>query len=86
MGNKNVLMKCGHTSNALKIGAGGEKIPCCVICGCTEISDKQVDLVGRQAKCAECGSVTKSNLSLSFFKYNSNSEYDSYYDGCHGWD
>lgn len=86
MSNGFVLMECGHANNALKLGAGGEKIPCCIICGCTKISDKQIDLTSRQAKCNECGSVAKSDLSLPFFKYIPNNKYDSYYDGCYGWD
>lgn len=81
------LMKCGHTANAVSNGK-----PCCAICfgideGATEIADTVPDLTGRKAKCFYgCGKIADSSYSLPFFEYKPNSEYDSYYCGCEGWD
>ena len=80
----NVLMKCGHTANALINGK-----PCCAICvpkrEAFEIANKP-NLDGRKAKCYYCGEERKSNYDLPFFEYNEDKEYDTYYCGCYGWD
>ena len=82
---KNIVMKCGHTANAVKL-VKGKKIPCCVICDCTEPCEKSISLDGRKARCTYCGHTAKSDISLPFFEYRPNEKYDKYYDGCFGWD
>lgn len=77
----NVLMKCGHTANAESNGK-----PCCVICDCFEIDENKPDLTGRKARCSYCGKQVDSNFNLPFFEYKPNELFDSYYDGCFGWD
>jgi len=80
----NYLMKCGHTSYATCNGK-----PACVICDCTEIEREVYDtegLEGRKAKCSLCGQIVDSNWGLAFFEYRPDREYDSYYNGCRGWD
>ena len=80
------LMKCGHTANAET--STGE--PCCAICaGFTEdayIVVPRPSLEGRKAKCSFCGNIVDSDYNLPFFEYKPENEYDSYYDGCGGWD
>lgn len=80
---KNVLMKCGHIANAIKVDTNE---PYCIICDCGEVDDKQIDLSERFAKCTECGCIKPSNNNLPFFKYCPEKEYDSFYCGCCGWD
>jgi hypothetical protein len=88
------LMKCGHIAQ----GETSDGKPCCVIdAGLTQdafIVKKIIDehknpragLEGRKAKCNECGSIVDSSWDLPFFEYKPNSEYDSFYDGCYGWE
>ena len=80
------LMMCGHTANAT---SGGK--PCCAICigidaGATEVNESPPDLTGRKSTCTTCGRQVDSSLRLAFFAYQPNSETDSHYDGCRGWD
>lgn len=80
-------MKCGHSANA----TNGKGEPSCVICtGITplaEIVDDDIpSLEGRVAKCPYCKDTVESSYNLAFFAYNKNSNVDSYYCGCRGWD
>lgn len=79
-------MKCGHTANAEYDGGK----PCCLICApnkeAYEIENDKPSLEGRKAKCTECGQIADSNWSLPFFEYKPDEKYDSYYNGCYGWD
>lgn len=80
-----VLMKCGCRANGKMDGK-----PCCAIHvglhpGATEISEKQIDLSGRQAKCS-CGQLRDSNIDLAFFEYRPERNTDIYYCGHAGWD
>lgn len=48
-------------------------------------------LVGRQASCSMIGvqgfhAIKASSLSLAFFEYRPEHDYDFYYCGCIGWD
>ena len=82
---KKYKMKCGHVSNAVT----SDNIPCCVICGCTEVErevKEKEGLEGRKAKCPYCKKTTDSDWRLAFFEHKPDSEYDEYYDGCFGWD
>lgn len=77
-------MACGHNNNARLYGTDE---PCCAIDGCKEIMKDQPDLSKRLAKCPECNSSpVPSRPSLAFFEYRPEREFDSYYDGCFGWD
>ena len=89
------MMKCGHVANA----ETADKKPACVICNCTEISEQEIDLTNRKARCfyygrvvklqgrtIRCKSENKSSTSLPFFAHKPESEYDEYYCGCCGWD
>lgn len=91
-----ILMKCGHTAQ----GKQADGQPVCVICvgirpGATEIEDKLPELAGRFSRCKYFGSVGKkkepcrdikqSSYSLPFFEHRPDSEYDSHYCGCWGW-
>ena len=87
-----VLMKCGHRSQADSNGK-----PVCLICiGLTEnatiVDDTITDetLKGRKARCSyyghKCNSEVDSSLSLPFFSHRPDKENDSYYCGCYGWD
>jgi hypothetical protein len=82
---KNIVMKCGHTANAVKL-VKGEEVPCCVICDCIEPCEKSTNLDNREARCTYCGHKVKSDINLPFFEYRPNDKYDKYYDGCFGWD
>lgn len=77
-----IQMKCGHIANATTDTGK----PCCAICNCHEIDNKTFNLVGRKAKCSWCGHIEDSNANLPFFQSKPNSNYDSYYCGCGGWD
>jgi hypothetical protein len=75
------LLKCGCRSNA----KDDNNKDCCVI---HMITDEwiEVDLTGRVAKCIYCGKNASSSDSLPFFSYKgSNQTYDSFFDGCKGW-
>lgn len=87
------LMKCGHRSQA----ENSEGKPVCLIClginpGATEVDDTITNetLSGRKARCSyyghKCHSEEPSSLSLAFFSHQPDKEFDSYYDGCYGWD
>ncbi len=80
--NNRPLMKCGHIANAYD----KDNKPCCAICNCFEIAESKPNIQGRKAKCRQCGRITDSDYNLPFFEYRKNSEYDSYYCGCYGWD
>ena len=47
-----ILMKCGHTANAVN---SDTKKPACVICMCEEPAETKPDLTGRKARCAYYG-------------------------------
>lgn len=79
--NEEIMMKCGHASNSTHNGK-----PFCCICECDEIEEKQIDLKGRKARCSSCGKEVDSNSNLEFFCHNENSDHDSFYCGCGGWD
>lgn len=76
-----VLMKCGHLSNATLNGK-----PYCIICECSEVAEEKPSLEGRKARCWSCGRIEDSSYNLPFFTHRPNSIYDSFYDGCNGWD
>lgn len=83
-----LLMKCGHTANAIN---SGSRKPCCAICigidpGAEVVAEIQPTLEGRVARCAFCGLEAKSGLTLAFFEYHPDRPYDMYYCGCRGWD
>lgn len=62
------MMMCGHAANSkMKTEAGD--IPCCVICGNTQISSTPIDLSTRQARCSSCAGVGPSSNALPFFEY-----------------
>lgn len=77
-----VMMKCGHV--AISIDSNGN--PCCPMCDCYEIENKEPILQGRKARCIYCGKIVDSSNSLPFFQYKENQKYDSFYCGCEGWD
>jgi hypothetical protein len=89
------MMKCGHVANAVM----ADKKPACVICNCTSLSEQEIDLTDRKARCTyygrtfthkgrmvTCTSENKSSTSLPFFKHKPENQYDEYYCGCWGWD
>jgi hypothetical protein len=83
------MMKCGCSSNGAERVATGE--PVCITHlglhpGATEVADETPDLTGRQARCADCGGLTDSKPTLPFFVSRPDSEFDSWYSGCRGWD
>lgn len=86
------LMKCGHTATGTYTDKNGNEQICCVSCsglvaGANEVADDQPDLTGRMAKCSYgCGAEIASSLALPFMSYRPNSDTDSYYCGCYGWD
>lgn len=80
-----IMMKCGHTANAVSI-RDGQKIPYCIICGCATIEPNKPVLTGRKAKCIWCDQIRESDDHLPYFEYKPNSDFDSYYCGCGGWD
>lgn len=68
------LMECGHTANGhlvLKGINGDVRVPCCVICSCTENAALMPDLEGRTARCPyrTCGNTKPSAWDLPFFEY-----------------
>lgn len=71
------LFKCGHSIMGNGIS--------CPMCGCSEKIDCD-SLVGRKAKCSQCGDIVDSNYDLPFFFYAKDKPYDSYYCGCKGFD
>lgn len=82
----NPMMKCGHVAQ----GEDENGNPVCVVCigikeGATEVAENQPDLKNRKAECAYCGRKRDSDLSLPFFEYTPEYEYDKYYCGCKGW-
>lgn len=81
-----VLMGCGHAANA--IDKAGK--PVCVICIGLDPRAKAIiktpNLKGRRANCAYCGRSQSSDDDLAFFEYRPSKDFDSYYDGCRGWD
>jgi hypothetical protein len=92
-------MACGHSANAEQVLEDGTRIPACAICNCNKISEEQIDLTGRKARCGYYGKTFKhrgrmvtcsgevdSKLSLAFFEHKPNQKYDEYYCGCLGWD
>lgn len=81
----NLLMKCGHSANAVE----KNNQPCCAICiGFTEKAtqpDAPPDLTGRKATCAQCSRSSDSTLTMAFFEYTPRYATDRYYCGCRGW-
>ena len=79
------MMRCGHAANALENGK-----PVCAICAGIHDGYNQIgntpNLAGRQARCAYCKRTVPSKTSLAFFEHRPDMEYDSFYDGCFGWD
>lgn len=80
-----VMMRCGHSANAMKQVAVDDEIPCCAICNCDEIDENKPDLTNRKTQCSYCNKIVKSDFRLPFFEYRPNCEFDSYYCGCRGW-
>ena len=83
---KKIFMKCGHIANAFINGK-----PICIIClglkkEATQIDYDRPNLQGRKARCNQCGKEVDSNFNLPFFEYRHDSEKDSYYCGCGGWE
>src|SRR5437016_4205034 len=82
------MMECGHAANAIT-KKDGKDIPCCAICIEMRPSATKVvptpDLTGRQAKCPYCNTLVASSVELPFFEYRKTKQFDSYYDGCRGW-
>jgi hypothetical protein len=54
---------------------------CCPYCG-----NETNIIVHKKAKCSYCKNIVNSNFNLAFFTIRENSEYNSYYCGCRGWD
>jgi len=87
-----VMMKCGHTSNAVLVRPDGTEAPACVVCignnPDAEIVDTATpDLTGRMARCDECGkNVVASAVKLPWFRHRPDRPTDQYYCGCHGFD
>ena len=77
----NILMKCGHLSNAKYRGN-----PICIICNCYETKDGVSNLKDRKAKCIYCERTEASSTKLCLFKFMPDKKLDSYYCGCKGWD
>lgn len=92
------MMECGHAANATKENG---KLPCCVICwpdarAITVVrTEDEPDLTGRMARChyapkggprKKCKQDVPSEKNLAFFSHNKDSEVDSFYCGCYGWD
>ena len=80
-----IMMECGHIVNSVSV-INGEKKPYCIICGCSTVKNNKPVLTNRKAKCIWCGQIRESNETLPFFEYKQNSDFDSYYCGCGGWD
>lgn len=79
------MMKCGHAANA--VDRSGK--PTCAICigineGATTVAPDP-DLADRNAKCIYCSKTKPSSTKLAFFEHRSQSETDSFYCGCYGW-
>ena len=81
-----VMMRCGHSANAMKQVAVDDEIPCCAICDCDEIDENKPDLTNRKAQCPYCSKIVNSEFSLPFFEYRPKHAYDEYYCGYYGWD
>jgi hypothetical protein len=64
-----LLLKCGHTANAIETLPDGTQKPSCVICLCNEPADDVPGLEGRKARCAFCGKEVDSSYKLAFFEY-----------------
>lgn len=81
------LMMCGHAANAHD--ENGD--PSCAICigldaGAKIVVNEAPNLEGRLSQCAYCRSKTQSSLTLPFFEYRPDKEFDAHYDGCYGWE
>lgn len=76
------LMACGHSANAAT--PAGD--PTCAICMCFEVVPNPPSLEGRSAQCPFCKTTHASDYALPFFEYREALEFDSFYDGCRGWD
>lgn len=87
------IMQCGHTANA----TDDQGAPVCVIHVGTSLDAEartprpEPDLTGRKAKCPSCGRVTDTSTSLAFLRLHPDHDpgagrYDTFYDGCRGWD
>jgi len=90
------MMSCGHAANSEGTPAGGTRGPACAICSEFVVAPAQPNLEGRAAKCAYDNPRSKkvhtdrqrvpSSLSLAFFSWQPDEEFDEYYCGCYGWD
>ena len=82
------LMECGCVAQ----GTDQDGKPVCVVHigihpGAITISNLQPALEGRKAKCCYGNhGVRDSDLSLAFFVYHPDREFDEYYCGCWGWE
>ena len=78
------VMGCGHSAQGATEGGA----PVCVICAPSPeayvVASVVPVLVGREARCT-CGVCVPSRVGLAFFKV-CDSEFDSFYCGCRGWD
>lgn len=83
-----VLMECGHPSKTLQAKFDESGIfcytPVCVICGCHDILDHEVDYANRKAVCPLCQSAVPSSIDLIGFRHQKTKRYDTCYDGCIG--
>lgn len=83
-----IMMGCGHPTKTLQLtfDASGafEYVPVCVICGCHEILDYEVDFTYRKAVCPLCQSAVPSSIDLIGFRHQKTKRYDTCYDGCIG--
>jgi len=82
----NVMMKCGHTAQAVD----REGNPHCVICygihPGASVVESPPNLSGRFAVCYMCKQEKPSSVKLPFFEYTPAKDKDRFYCGCRGWD
>jgi hypothetical protein len=83
-------MECGHVSNALHTEEDGTQIQVCLQCFAIPFIRKEAktpaNLKNRIARCTKsCGAMKPSSPDLSYFHYEKDKEFDSFYNGCEGW-
>jgi hypothetical protein len=80
-----LLMKCGHTDNAVGYWDGGEPKPVCAICSCQEVAE-QPTRYPVTLRCS-CGRTMTAHddteLTQAAFAHLG---LGTYYCGCKGWD
>jgi hypothetical protein len=81
------LMECGCIGQ----GTRQDGSPVCISHygihpGADVPAEEVPDLTGRMASCPYCSRTEPSSLDLPFFAHQPNSETDSMYNGCRGWD